>query len=274
VEHPQLAVAGVGDEDEVALRAVADALRLLQRCWCGWSSRRQWPGASGFGVSLGTVRKWVERFRAQGAAGLVDRSSRPGRLRRPTPPAVRERIVALRRQRWCGRQIAKEVGVSPATVSRVLRRSGLSRMRDLDPAQPVRRYECRHPGELIHIDIKKLGRFGRIGHRITGDRRGQSSSRGEAWECVQVCIDDASRLAFSQVMPDEKKGSAVAFLRAAVAYYESLGVAVARCFDTRNDYRAVGNMRFSQPFEAILVFEGVAETGQFDEGGCAPPQPD
>jgi transposase InsO family protein len=203
--------------------------------------RGQPPGvvAAGFGVSLGTVRKWVERFRAEGAAGLVDRSSRPGRLRRATPPAVRERIVALRRQRWCGRQIAKEVGVSPATVSRVLRRSGLSRMRDLDPAQPVRRYECRHPGELIHIDIKKLGRFDRIGHRITGDRRGQSSSRGAGWEFVHVCIDDASRLAFSQVMPDEKKGSAVAFLRAAVAYYESLGVEVARVMtDNGACYRA------------------------------------
>jgi transposase InsO family protein len=124
-------------------------------------------------------------------------------------------------------------------VSRVLRRSDLSRMRDLDPAQPVRRYECRHPGELIHIDIKKLGRFDRIGHRITGDRRGQSSSRGAGWEFVHVCIDDASRLAFSQVMPDEKKGSAVAFLRAAVAWYESLGVEVARVMtDNGACYRA------------------------------------
>ncbi len=128
--------------------------------------RGQSPGvvAAGFGVSLGTMRKWVERFRTEGAADKVDRSSRPGRLRQPTPPAVTERIVALRRRRWCGRQIAKEVGVSPATVSRVLRRSGLSRMRDLDPVQPVRRYEREQPGELIPIDIEKLGRFDRIGH--------------------------------------------------------------------------------------------------------------
>ncbi len=92
---------------------------------------------------------------------------------------------------------------------------GISRLRDLDPAEPVRRYERESPGELIHIDIKKLGRFHRVGHRITGDRRGQSKSRGIGWEFVHVAIDDASRLAFSQILPDERKESAVAFLRAA-----------------------------------------------------------
>ena len=124
--------------------------------------------------------------------------------------------------------IAKEVGVSPATVSRVLRRAGLSRLKDIEPAEPVRRYEREHPGEMIHIDIKKLGRFERVGHRITGDRTGPSSSRGFGWEFVHVCIDDASRIAFSQILPDERKQSAVAFLKAAVAYYASLGVAIAR----------------------------------------------
>ena len=104
----------------------------------------------------------------------------------------------------------------------------LSRIRDLDPPEPVRRYERDHPGELIHIDIKKLGRFDRVGHRITGDRTGQSNARGIGWEFVHVCIDDNSRIAFSQVLADEKKESAIAFLHAAITYYQSLGITVSR----------------------------------------------
>jgi transposase InsO family protein len=184
--------------------------------------------AAAAGVCPRTVRKWIERYRTEGAAGLADRSSRPHRLYRPTPAAVTERIEALRRQRRTGAQIAKETGVSPATVSRVLRRLGLNRIRDLEPAEPVRRYERAAPGELIHIDIKKLGRFDKVGHRITGERTGRSNSRGIGWEFVHVCIDDASRIAFSQVMADEKKQSATAFLKAALAYYQGLGVTVAR----------------------------------------------
>ena len=133
----------------------------------------------------------MARFRAEGAAGLVDRSSRPHRLHRPTPPPVAERIERLRRQRWTGKQIAQETGVSPATVSRVLQRLGLNRMRNLEPAPPVRRYERKEPGEMIHLDIKKLGRFERVGHRITGDRTGQSNSRGVGWEFVHVAIKPA-----------------------------------------------------------------------------------
>src|SRR5204863_6987307 len=121
------------------------------------------------------------------------------RLRRPTPQAVAEEIERLRRQRWTGKQIAAATGVSPATVGRVLRRLGLNKLSALEPAEPVRRYEREHPGELIHLDIKKLGRIDGVGHRITGDRRGQSNrrSRGEGlgWEFVHVCIDDASRIA-------------------------------------------------------------------------------
>jgi len=123
---------------------------------------------------------------------------------------------------------AAELGVSTATVSRVLRRLGLNRLKALKPAEPVRRYERENPGELIHIDIKKLGRFDRPGHRVTGDRTGQSNSRGIGWEYLHVCIDDHSRVAFSQIMPDEKKESAVAFLNAALAYYNSLSVSVSR----------------------------------------------
>ena len=189
------------------------------------------------GVCPRTVRKWVARFKAEGVEGLKDRSSRPRRLYRPTQQATFEQVEALRRQRWTGKQIAAEVGVSPATVSRILRRLGLNRLAALEPAEPVRRYEREHPGELIHIDIKKLGRFERVGHRITGDR--QSKSRGAGWEYVHVCIDDASRLAFSQILPDEKKESAIAFLKAAVTYYASLGVTVARVMtDNGSCYRA------------------------------------
>jgi len=180
------------------------------------------------GVCPRTVRKWAARFKAEGRRGLNDRSSRPHRLYRPTPIAIVERVEALRRQRWTGKQIAAEVGVSPATVSRILKRLGLNRLATLEPAEPVRRYERQHPGELIHIDIKKLGRFERVGHRITGKRTDNASSRGSGWEFVHVCIDDASRIAFSKIMPNEKKESAVAFLKAAVAYYNSLGVSVAR----------------------------------------------
>jgi transposase InsO family protein len=184
--------------------------------------------ATAFGVCPRTVRKWVGRFRAEGTAGLMDRTSRPRRLRQATPADVADRIAALRRQRWIGKQIAATVGVSPATVSRVLRRLGMSRLKDLEPAEPVRRYERENPGELLHIDIKKLGRFERIGHRITGDRTGQSNSRGVGWEFVHVAIDDASRIAFSQIRPDEKKESAAAFLLAALAYYASLGIRIER----------------------------------------------
>jgi transposase InsO family protein len=184
--------------------------------------------ATAFGVDAKTVGKWVKRFEAEGPGGLADRSSRPHRLHRPTPAETVDRVIVLRRRRFCGRQIAKETGISPATVSRILRTAGLSRAKDLEPPAPVVRYEREHPGELIHLDIKKLGRFEKPGHRVTGDRAGQSNSRGVGWEYVHVCIDDASRIACSQVFLDEKKESAVAALKAAVAYYKSLGVTVAR----------------------------------------------
>ena len=182
--------------------------------------------ATAFGVSTRTVSKWLARYRAEGPEGLADRSSRPHRLHRSTLAATTEQIAALRRQRITGKQIAITAGVSPATVSRVLKRLGLSRLRDLEPAEPVRRYERDHPGELIHIDIKKLGRFDQEGHRTTGNRHNRSRRAG--WEFVHVCIDDASRVAFSQILPDEKKESAVAFLKDAIAYYLGLGIVVTR----------------------------------------------
>jgi transposase InsO family protein len=195
--------------------------------------------ATAFGVCVKTVRKWVRRFEAEGPSGLKDRSSRPHRLHRPTPRAVVEEVAVLRRQRYTGAQIAAQLGISPATVSRILRRLGLNKLKALEPAQPVRRYEREHPGELLHIDIKKLGRINGVGHRITGDRTGHSNRRGTGWEFVHVCVDDASRVAFAQILPNEKKESAVAFLKAAVAYYNSLGIKVERVMtDNGSCYKA------------------------------------
>jgi len=185
-----------------------------------------------YGVSPKIVARWVERYTSEGRAGMTDRSSRPHRLHCPVPQTTIDRVIALRRLRWTGKHIAMEVGVSPATVSRVLKRAGLSRLRDIDPAEPVRRYERKRPGEMIHIDIKKLGKFNRSGHRITGDRRRQSNQRGNGsapgWEFVHVAIDDHSRLSFTQIHPDEKAVSAVAHLKAALAWYRLLGVTVER----------------------------------------------
>ena len=184
------------------------------------------------GVCPRTTRKWVERYHREGVAGLRDRSSRPHRLYRPTPQAIVDEIAALRRQRCTGKQIAAQVGVSAATVSRILRRLGLNKLSALEPAEPVRRYGRERPGEMIHLDIKKLGRIDGVGHRITGDRSGQSNLRargkGSGWEFVHVAIDDASRIAFAKVMNNERKRSATAFLKAALAYYESLGIKVER----------------------------------------------
>ena len=180
------------------------------------------------GVCPRTVRKWLARFRAEGVAGLQDRSSRPHRLHRPTPTTTVARIEVLRRQRFTGQQIARDLGVSAATVSRVLCRLGLNRIAALEPAEPVRRYERERPGELIHIDIKKLARFERAGHRITGDRTGQSKGRGIGWEYLHLVVDDHSRLAYSEILPDEKCGSCLRFLFNALRFFRRYGIAVER----------------------------------------------
>ena len=129
-----------------------------------------------------------------------------------------------------GNEIAATIGVSASTVSRVLRRLGLSKLNALEPAEPPRRYERERPGEMIHLDIKKLGKFNKVGHRIASDRNGQSNSRGAGWEYVHVCIDDASRVGFSKIRKSKSGRGAVAFLKAAVAYYETLGITVLHVF--------------------------------------------
>lgn len=191
------------------------------------SGQRPAAVAEAAGVCPRTVRKWVARYRREGVAGLHDRSSRPLRLRRPTPQTIVAQVETLRRQRHTGQQIAAELQLSPATVSRILRRLGLNKISALQPAEPIRRYERERPGELIHIDIKKLGRFARPGHRAIGERQGCRNA-GAGWEFVHVAIDDHSRIAFAKVMVSEKKHSAIAFLKAALAYYASLGIKVER----------------------------------------------
>ena len=203
------------------------------------------------GISAKTAAKWYRRFRCEGPAGLQDRSSRPATLHQPTPQAICDRIITLRRERLTGSHIAQKVGVSPATVSRVLRRAGCSCLRDLEPPEPVRRYERKRPGEMIHLDIKRLGRFTRTGHRITRNRTGQSNTRGVGWEYVHVCIDDNSRLSFIQIHPNEKAESAITHFKAAVAWYASMGVKVERVM-TDN-----GSCYKSKAFKAACVRLGI-----------------
>lgn len=181
-----------------------------------------------FNITPKTVAKWVERFRTESVNGLRDRSSRPLSLPGQTAPATCAAIEALRRQRYTGQHIANEVGVSAATVSRILRRLGLNRLSSLEPAEPIRRYEREHPGEIIHIDIKKLGRFEQVGHRITGDRKGQSNGRGVGWEYLHLAVDDHSRVAYSEILPDETRRSCLRFLFNALRFYRAHGVKVQR----------------------------------------------
>ncbi|HOY35835.1 MAG TPA: IS481 family transposase [Piscinibacter sp.] len=179
------------------------------------------------GVSKRTSYKWLARFKAEGERGLLDRSSRPRRCPRGLSVQEQGSLEALRRQRWPLWRIALQSGRGVATVSRCMKRLGLSRLKALEPPVPIVRYERAAAGELLHIDTKKLGRIDGIGHRITGDRT-KNHNRGIGWDMVHLAIDDHSRVSFAQVLPDEKSVSCVQFLRQAVAYYASLGVRIER----------------------------------------------
>jgi len=189
-----------------------------------------WPvaqAAAAAGLSVRSVFKWLQRYRAQGAAGLADRSSRPHRMPRATPSEWQQVILELRQARLTGARIATQLGRPRSTVALILKRAGLARLHSPQPVEPVRRYQREHPGELVHLDVKKLGRIaGLIGHRITGDRGHRC--QGAGWEYVHVAIDDASRLAYVEVLRDETGRTSVGFLRRAFAWFGHLGVRVER----------------------------------------------
>lgn len=178
------------------------------------------------GVTAPTARKWLGRYLALGESGLLDTSSRPACSPRAIEPAKALAIVELRRKRLTQARIAAALGVSKSTVSRVLARAGLSRLADMEPTEPVIRYEHAAPGDMLHIDTKKLGRIVRTGHRVTGNRR--DTVDGAGWEMLFVAVDDHARIAFTDMHPDEKWPQAVQFLRNAVAYFASLGVKIER----------------------------------------------
>ena len=175
----------------------------------GWSVAR---AAQAAGISVRQGHRWLARYRAEGAAGLDDRSSAPHRCQHRIPGDRVGEIERLRRQRMSGPQIARHLGMPVSTVGGVLRRLGLNRLAALDEKPAVVRYERERPGELIHLDTKKLGRIAGVGHRITGRRSGAvNRHHGIGWEALHVCIDDASRLAYSEILPDEKKRARSAF---------------------------------------------------------------
>ena len=203
--------------------APAGRALLVQRLVGGQQRARV---ARAFGVSERTAAKWLRRWRTEGAGGLVDRSSRPRRCPRQLRPRTVERIARLRRRRWTGPAIARQLRLPVSTVGLTLRRLGLNRWRALEPRPPVIRYERARAGELVHVDTKKLARIARVGHRIHGDRR--RTVEGAGWEHLHVCVDDATRLAYTEVLPTEDRMAASSFLARAARWFAGLGVRVER----------------------------------------------
>ena len=214
----------------------------------GWSVA---AAAHSAGVSVRTGYKWLARFRAGGEAMLHDKSSAPGRRPRATPMATVASIEALRRQRMTGPTIARQLGLPRSTVGAILRRIGLARLASLQPRPPVLRYERAAPGELIHIDIKTLGKIDGIGHRITGQHARYHRARRIGYEHLHVAIDDASRLAYTEILPSLGKEDATVFLERALAWYARLGVRVERVMtDNGSAYK-------SKLFAAAIAQAGV-----------------
>ena len=194
----------------------------------GWTLA---AAAEAAGVSVPTARKWVRRFREQGDAGLGDRSSAPKRIPHRTPPERERAILSLRALRLTGEQIAAALGMAPSTVSLVLKRNGQGRLPRPWASEPERRYQRSRAGELVHVDIKKLGRIARPGHRVTGSRASAGYHRArfeQGWEYVHVCVDDATRLAYVEVLEDERPASCIGFLERAIAHLASYGIQVER----------------------------------------------
>lgn len=194
--------------------------------------------AAAFGMSEKTIKKWVKRFLAEGEAGLHDRSSRPRRLANKTSPETEARILELRREkRFSAPRIARELDLPRSTVSAVLARNGLGKLKALDPKPDPRRYEHAAPGDMLHLDVKKLGRIGKPGHRVNGDRT--TRTRGVGWEYVHVCIDDHSRVAYVEVLPNERGDTATGFLKRALDYFAKRGISTKRVLtDNGSCYRS------------------------------------
>lgn len=207
--------------------------------------RQRWSvaeAAAAVGVSERTGWKWLARWRSEGDAGLLDRSSRPQRLRAITPDERVAAVLRLRRLRMTSLEIAEVLSMPQSTVCAVLKRIGLGRLSRLGPPEPANRYERRHAGELIHIDVKKLGRIVRPGHRVTGRLSGGGHHRRhfhQGWEFLHICVDDASRLAYVELLADERGATAAGFLERAVAWYALHGVEVKRVMtDNGAGYRS------------------------------------
>jgi len=219
--------------------------RVLDQRW------RVGSAAHAAGVSRATAHKWLKRWRNEDRT-LHDRSSRPRRSPTRTPRCWEDMVVLLRRCRKTGPQIARDLKLPPATVARVLQRHGLARLRDLQPKEPAIRYEHRRPGDLVHLDVKKLGRIVRPGHRVHGDRT--TRVRGAGWEYVHVAIDDASRVAYVEVHRDELATTTVSFLRRALAWFRTVGVRVRRLL-TDNGFGYLSRL-FAQACEELRARHG------------------
>jgi transposase InsO family protein len=206
--------------------------------------------AFALGVSVRTGFKWWQRYRTEGPAGLQDRSSRPETIANRTSPGREQLVLRLRGCGLVAREIAAKLHMPRSTVSAILQRHGVGRLSDLQPPEPVRRYEHTAPGELVHLDVKKLGRIRGIGHRITGDRR--TRARGVGWEFVHVAIDDYSRLAYVEVLANEEAITTAAFLRRALAFFRVHGIRVRRLLtDNAKNYTA-------HAFLALCTARGIA----------------
>jgi transposase InsO family protein len=213
--------------------------------------------AEAVGVSRQTLYKWVRRENPADATSCHDRSSRPRRMPTRLARGRRRQIARLRRQRWSSPRIARELGVPISTVVVTVRRLGLARLDRLEPPRPIIRYERDYPGELVHLDIKKLGRIGQLGHRMHGDRRRRA--RGVGYEYTHVAIDDHSRVSYAEVLRDERGDTTAGFLTRAVAWFLAQGIRVERILtDNGSAYRshvfaeralALGiSQRFTRPY--------------------------